>query len=117
MKFNLGDEVRDKYSGNRGIITAITQHISGHVTYRFESLNTTVESWEQRLELANRKEEVAGYNPAMQQVCAEILSIMDTYHEQKKSKYGVGTPGGLEHMGDVWSLFMRWEEKLKKVQP
>jgi len=45
-------------------------------------------------------------------VCAEILSIMDTYHEQEKSDFGVDTPGGLENMGDVWSKFLEWERKL-----
>lgn len=50
---------------------------------------------------------------AMQAVCDEVLEIMVTYHEQEKSSRGVGTPGGLEHMGDVWRLFMRWEKQLK----
>ncbi len=45
-------------------------------------------------------------------VCAEILEIMETYHEQDKSPYGVDTPGGLEHMGDVWRLFEKWEQLL-----
>lgn len=49
-----------------------------------------------------------------EQVCAEILSIMQTYHEQEASPRGVGTPGGLEHMGDVWSLFSKWERMLSK---
>jgi len=38
---------------------------------------------------------------------------MQTYHEQEASPRGVGTPGGLEHMGDVWSLFWQWESLLK----
>jgi len=50
---------------------------------------------------------------AQAKVCQEILDIMQTYHEQSKTAYGVGTPGGLEHMGDVWSLFMKWEQMLK----
>lgn len=45
-------------------------------------------------------------------VCEEILRIMETYHEQDKSPYGVDTPGGLEHMGDVWRLFSKWEARL-----
>ena len=44
-------------------------------------------------------------------ICDEILAIMKTYHEQEKSG-GVDTPGGLEHMGDVWALFHTWERKL-----
>ena len=47
-----------------------------------------------------------------QQVCAEILKIMETYREQQKSAYGVDTSGGLEHMGDVWRLFAKWERML-----
>ena len=50
---------------------------------------------------------------AMEQVCREILQIMDTYHEQDASPRGIGTPGGLEHMGDVWRLLSRWERKLR----
>lgn len=46
-------------------------------------------------------------------ICNEILDIMKTYHEQKATPFGVDTPGGLEHMGDVWSLFRRWEELLR----
>jgi hypothetical protein len=49
-------------------------------------------------------------------VCAEILEIMSIYHEQEKSSYGVDTPGGLEHMGDVWRLFSKWERQLKEVE-
>ncbi len=45
-------------------------------------------------------------------VCDQILSIMATYHEQDASPGGVGTPGGLEHMGDVWRLFRNWETLL-----
>ncbi len=47
-------------------------------------------------------------------VCAEILRIMETYHEQEESADGVGTPGGLEHMGDVWKLFSKWEKMLSE---
>lgn len=46
-------------------------------------------------------------------VCNEILEIMKTYHEQE-ARGSVDTPGGLEHMGDVWRLLGRWETKLKK---
>jgi hypothetical protein len=47
-------------------------------------------------------------------VCAEILEIMETYHEQESSGM-VDTPGGLEHMGDVWKLLSRWEKMLKET--
>lgn len=46
----------------------------------------------------------------------EILTIMKIYHEQEKSSYGVDTPGGLEHMGDVWSLFLKWERLLARLE-
>lgn len=46
-------------------------------------------------------------------VCADILRIMATYHEQLASDRGLGTPGGLEHMGDVWKLLGEWEGMLK----
>lgn len=43
----------------------------------------------------------------------EILKIMDVYHEQKKSMNGIVAPGGLERMGDVWKLLLKWEEQLR----
>lgn len=49
---------------------------------------------------------------ARAKVCDEILEIMAVYHEQD-SAGDVDTPGGLEHMGDVWRLFLRWEETIK----
>ncbi len=48
---------------------------------------------------------------AKDRVCAEIVSIMATYHEQEEAGY-IDTPGGLEHMGDVWSLLGKWERAL-----
>lgn len=47
-------------------------------------------------------------------VCDEILKIMATYHKQEEEG-GIGTPGGLEHMGDVWRLFHRWERIIKEA--
>jgi hypothetical protein len=49
-------------------------------------------------------------------VCDQIISIMETYHEQDASPSGVDTPGGLEHMGDVWRLFAKWEALLKSPE-
>lgn len=46
------------------------------------------------------------------EVCNEILSIMKVYHEQD-ARGSVGTSGGLEHMGDVWRLFKKWENALQ----
>lgn len=48
---------------------------------------------------------------AKTEVCQEILDIMKIYHEQD-ARGSVDTPGGLEHMGDVWSLLKQWERKL-----
>jgi len=50
-------------------------------------------------------------------ICNEILRIMAVYHEQDASPSGIGTPGGLEHMGDVWRLLGRWEDMLKERTP
>jgi len=47
-------------------------------------------------------------------VCAEILAIMEIYDQQEASPHGVDTPGGLEHMGDVWRLFQEWRDRLNK---
>lgn len=47
-------------------------------------------------------------------VCEEILEIMKTYREQERSPHGVDTPGGLQHMGDVWALFEKWERMLSE---
>ena len=45
---------------------------------------------------------------ALESVCAEIVAIMETYREQDADGV-VDTPGGLEHMGDVWRLLLKWE--------
>ena len=47
------------------------------------------------------------------QVCSEILAIMAEWHRQMDAKGYVGTPGGFEHLGDVWRTFLNWEERLK----
>lgn len=48
----------------------------------------------------------------MRGICAEIVSIMAAYDEQNQSRFGVDTPGGLEHMGDVWRLLDSWRRQL-----
>ena len=55
---------------------------------------------------------------AREAVCSEVVEIMKVYREQDASPNGVGTPGGLEHMGDVWRLLKRWDAALraKKAQ-
>lgn len=50
-------------------------------------------------------------NKVKDKVCAEILEIMATYRKQESEGH-IDTPGGLEHMGDVWSLLRRWENEL-----
>lgn len=45
-------------------------------------------------------------------ICNEIIKIMEIYHAQEETSWGVDTPGGLEHMGDVWKLFLDWEKEL-----
>ena len=49
---------------------------------------------------------------AKDEVCDEIKEIMATYREQYASRRGVDTPGGLEHMGDVWRLLRKWDDLL-----
>ena len=49
---------------------------------------------------------------ARKKVCDEVLKISATYDEQYEAG-DVGTPGGLEHMGDVWRLFAGWARILK----
>jgi hypothetical protein len=47
------------------------------------------------------------------EICSEILEIMAEWHRQMGSKGYVSTPGGFEHLGDVWRKFLNWEERLK----
>ena len=47
-------------------------------------------------------------------VCDEVVEIMEEYDRQEAAS-GVDTPGGLEHMGDVWRLLRKWETQIKKV--
>lgn len=54
---------------------------------------------------------------AAREIGAEIMEIMATYREQQASRYGVDTPGGLEHMGDVWKLLAEWDERLRAAEP
>ena len=54
-------------------------------------------------------------NIQQEKVCKEIIKIVEEYHEQMKSPWGVGTPGGLEHMGDVWSKLANWAWMLKEA--
>lgn len=58
-------------------------------------------------------QEIAREN--LENVRLEILDIMDTYHEQER-RGSIDTPGGLEHMGDVWELFLRWEGMLRETK-
>jgi hypothetical protein len=50
---------------------------------------------------------------SMEYVCNEILDILECQAEQYAAGYYDGTPGGLEHMHDVWKLFWDWEKKLR----
>lgn len=44
----------------------------------------------------------------------EIIEIMATYDQQAEG--GIDTPGGLEHMGDVWRLLRGWADRLKAAR-
>jgi len=48
---------------------------------------------------------------AKDKVCAAIQQIMASYREQEAAGE-VDTPGGLEHMGDVWRLLASWDREL-----
>lgn len=50
---------------------------------------------------------------AQDSVCQQIIDIMDEHDRQLKERGYVDTPGGLEHMGDVWSLLGVWREQLQ----
>lgn len=45
-------------------------------------------------------------------IADEIMAIMEEYRRQEAAGY-VDTPGGLEHMGDVWTLLAGWDESLR----
>lgn len=51
-------------------------------------------------------------NARLRGVGNEILTIADEYKRQEESGY-VYSPGGLEHMGDVWRKISRWAEALR----
>lgn len=44
-------------------------------------------------------------------ILAEIKEIMEEYRRQEKTGI-VDSPGGLEHMGDVWKLLASWDAVL-----
>ena len=46
-------------------------------------------------------------------VFKEIQEIMVTYREQEAAG-SIDTPGGLEHMGDVWRLLRKWDKLLSE---
>jgi hypothetical protein len=48
----------------------------------------------------------------MNEVCNEILDIMEVYDEQEAKRGYIDTPGGLEHMGDVWAKLRKWSKLL-----
>jgi hypothetical protein len=55
-----------------------------------------------------------GEKAVMGAIREEILSICKEYHAQVDAHGYIDTPGGLEHMGDVWRLLLRWEQMIKK---
>lgn len=78
------------------------------------------DGWEEADRLGNQVEDLRSQLTAAEAelyaknlVCGEILAIIKVYHEQDARPAGVDTPGGLEHMGDVWRLLMRWEGMLQ----
>jgi len=47
-----------------------------------------------------------------EEIANKIIEIMTEYRRQEEENGYVDTPGGLEHMGDVWSLLSSWERRL-----
>jgi hypothetical protein len=45
-------------------------------------------------------------------IADDIMAIMEEYRRQEADGF-VDTPGGLEHMGDVWNLLAGWDESLR----
>lgn len=63
-------------------------------------------------DLRKQLEAVKAERDRLLMITSQIQSIMATYREQQKSPFGVDSPGGLQHMGDVWNLFAKWETAL-----
>ena len=61
------------------------------------------------METVMSKPETQSTAEAQASVCRDIQIIMATYREQMASDRGLGTPGGLEHMGDVWQQLAEWD--------
>lgn len=70
--------------------------------------------WQEMFEA--RDDAIRAEEPA-QQIAREITEIMAVYDEQTASMGYVDTPGGLEHMGDVWRLLDRWREMIRARAP
>jgi hypothetical protein len=55
-------------------------------------------------------------NARLKGVCDEIQEIVLIYGEQA-AEGCVDSPGGLEHMGDVWNLLCKWDAAISKEPP
>lgn len=54
--------------------------------------------------------------PALREaICNEIIDIMRVYDKQTAKNGYPDTPGGLEHMGDVWAMLGRWRDTLART--
>lgn len=57
------------------------------------------------------------YQPPLQkrspaaEIAREIIEIMGT-RDRQEAEHTYGTPGGLEHIGDVWRLLDQWRRRL-----
>lgn len=67
--------------------------------------------------MSNDKPQTQSTAEAQASVCRDIQIIMATYREQMASDRGLGTPGGLEHMGDVWQQLAEWDALLSGAKP
>lgn len=108
MKDVSAEELIDKLVG----AVAIQQH--DHLPAKTLA-DYGVQATEAKAELLRRLSAPVQPGPrpnAKDKICAEIQNIMRIYREQDASSYGVDTPGGLEHMGDVWKLLGEWDRNL-----
>lgn len=62
-----------------------------------------------------RAQVVATITDEAKSICDEIAEIMRTYREQENECGYVDTPGGLEHMGDVWRLLHDWDDRYRRA--
>jgi hypothetical protein len=62
------------------------------------------------------RERDAQSNKVYKGVCEDIFCIMEEYDRQDSNGF-VDTPGGFEHMGDVWKQMHEWAIAIRAQEP